>query len=214
MGATLVGGGATFRVWAPAASTVHVALDGAAGYVPSPADQLVKDPATGHWTGFFPGVVDGTRYRFFVVGTGAARLKRDPWARELQGSYPEYDCIVRDPGSYPWHDAEFRPPAFRDLVIYQFHIGVFSARNDVGQDIRPYRVAKFLDALERVEYLADLGVNAIQPLPVVEFHGPWSVGYNGPTSSLRRWTTASTPPTSGRICGASTLCWRTRAAHR
>jgi 1,4-alpha-glucan branching enzyme len=179
MGATLVDGGATFRVWAPAASAVHVALDDAAGYVPSPADELVKDPATGHWTGFFPGVVDGTRYRFYVVGTGAARLKRDPWARELQGSYPEYDGIVRDPGSYPWHDAEFRPPAFSDLVIYQFHIGVFSARNDAGQDIRPYRVAKFLDALERVEYLADLGINAIQPLPVVEFHGPWSVGYNG-----------------------------------
>jgi hypothetical protein len=105
MGATLVDGGATFRVWAPAASAVHVALDDAAGYVPSPADELVKDPATGHWTGFFPVVA--------------------------------------------------------------------------GQDIRPYRVAKFLDVLERVEYLADLGINAIQPLPVVEFHGPWSVGYNG-----------------------------------
>jgi len=29
------------------------------------------------------------------------------------------------------------------------------------------------------EYLADLGVNAVQPLPLVEFHGPWSLGYNG-----------------------------------
>jgi 1,4-alpha-glucan branching enzyme len=180
MGATLVDGGATFRVWAPGAVAVHVALDdAAANFVPSADTELRKDPASGHWTGFFPDVVDGTRYRFYVVGTGAAGLKRDPWARELQGSYPNYDCVVRDPGSYPWHDAGFRPPAFSDLVVYQFHIGVFSARDDRGNDLRPYRVARFLDAIDRVEYLADLGVNAIQPLPVVEFHGPWSVGYNG-----------------------------------
>src|SRR5215212_2911116 len=129
MGATLVDGGATFRVWAPGAVAVHVALDdAAANFVPSAATELRKDPASGHWTGFFPGVVDGTRYRFHLVGAGAAGLKRDPWARELQGSYPDYDCVVRDPGSYPWHDAGFRPPAFSDLVVYQFHIGVFSAR--------------------------------------------------------------------------------------
>jgi hypothetical protein len=54
---------------------------------------------------------------------------------------------------------------------YQFHVGVFSARDDAGQDTQPYRVATFLDALERVEYLADLGINAVQLLPVVEFHG-------------------------------------------
>ena len=149
------------------------------GYQPSPADELLKDPATGHWTGFLPGVGDGTVYRFHVSGGRTSGFKRDPMARELCGSYPEYRCVVRDPASYPWHDAGFLPPAFNDLVIYQFHVGVFSARDDAGQDIRPYRVATFLDALERVEYLADLGINAVQLLPVVEFHGPWSVGYNG-----------------------------------
>ncbi|WP_258868483.1 alpha amylase C-terminal domain-containing protein [Arthrobacter sp. RT-1] len=66
-----------------------------------------------------------------------------------------------------------------DLIVYQFHVGVFSALDQAGRDIRPYRVAKFLDALERIEYLADLGVTAIQPLPLVEFQGEWSLGYNG-----------------------------------
>lgn len=179
MGATLTGGGATFRVWAPGALHVYVTFDGG-GQAPSPSDELVKDPPTGHWTGFFPGVVDGAKYRYWVEGPGGKGLKRDPWARELEfGDFHDTDCIVRDPGSYPWHDGGFVAPAPADLVVYQFHVGVFSARGPNGQDRRPGRVAKFLDAMDRVEYLADLGVNAIQPLPLVEFRTPWSLGYNG-----------------------------------
>jgi len=179
MGANLIGDGATFRVWAPGAIRVYVAFDGG-GQAPPPSDELVKDAATGHWTGFFPGVVDGTRYRFWVEGPGNAGLKRDPWARELEfGDFHDTDCIVRDRDSYPWHDDGFVPPALRDLVVYQFHVGVFYARSADGGDRRPGRVAKFLDALDRVEYLADLGVNAVQPLPFVEFRTPWSLGYNG-----------------------------------
>jgi 1,4-alpha-glucan branching enzyme len=180
MGANLIGDGATFRVWAPRATHVYVALGGADDYQPQPQDELVKDPATGHWTGYFPGVVDGTKYRFFVVGPGGSGFKRDPWARELElYDYPDCDGIVRDPSSYPWHDRDFWPPAFNDLVVYQFHVGRFFARDGAGRDRRPGRVAKFLDALDRIEYLADLGVNALQPLPVVEFAGEWSLGYNG-----------------------------------
>jgi 1,4-alpha-glucan branching enzyme len=168
------------RLWSPAADHVYVALGGVAGYQPTRQDELVKDPATGHWTGFFPGVVDGTKYRFLVVGPGGSEFKRDPWARELElYGYPDCDGIVRDPDAYPWHDQGFEPPAFNDLVVYQFHVGRFYATDGQGRDRRPYRVAKFLDALHRIEYLADLGVNALQPLPVVEFQGEWSLGYNG-----------------------------------
>ena len=80
MGATLTDGGVTFRVWAPGALHVYVSFDGG-GQVPSPADELVKDQATGHWTGFFPGVADGAKYRYRVEGPGGKGLKRDPWAR-------------------------------------------------------------------------------------------------------------------------------------
>ena len=67
----------------------------------------------------------------------------------------------------------WRPPDFRDLVIYQFHIGTWYGPH------RERRVATFLDVLDRIEYLADLGVNAIEPLPVVEYSTPRSMGYNG-----------------------------------
>jgi 1,4-alpha-glucan branching enzyme len=177
MGATLVEGGATFRVWAPGADRVAVVLDGAAGG--RPAD-LVRTAGTGHWTGYLPGVADGTRYRYLVSGPGGSGLKRDPWARELElHGYPDCDCVVRATDSYPWHDSGFRPPAFDELIVYQLHVGRFFAQDAHGRDRRPYRVAKFLDVLDRVEYLADLGVTAVQPLPFVEFQGEWSLGYNG-----------------------------------
>jgi 1,4-alpha-glucan branching enzyme len=176
IGASLVGGGATFRIWAPAASSVHVAIDPSPAYQPTPADELVQG-GSGFWAGFIPGVVDGTAYQYFVVGPGGAGFKRDPRARELQFGGP--NCIVRDPAVFPWHDEGYRPPAFEDLIVYQFHVGVFYARDAEGRDRRAYRAAKLLDALDRVEYLVDLGVNAIQPLPLVEFHGEWSLGYNG-----------------------------------
>jgi 1,4-alpha-glucan branching enzyme len=105
-----------------------VAFDGG-GEIPSPANELVKDPATGRWTGFFPGVLDGARYRYWVEGPGGKGLKRHPWARELEfGNFHDTDCIVRDRNSYPWHDQGFVEPAPADLVVYQFHVGVFSAR--------------------------------------------------------------------------------------
>jgi 1,4-alpha-glucan branching enzyme len=180
MGADLVADGATFRVWAPGANHVYVVLGGASDYTPQPSDELVKDPATGDWTGFVPGVTDGTQYRFWVSGPAGSGLKRDPWARELElYGYPDCDGIVRQADLYPWHDAGFEAPAPSDLIVYQFHIGVFYARDDSGVDRRPGRVSKFLDAVDRIPYLQDLGVTAVQPLPFAEFQTPWSLGYNG-----------------------------------
>jgi len=180
MGADLIGGGVTMRFWAPAAEHVYVAFDGVDGYRPDPADELVKDPETGHWTGFFPGVEAGAKYRFLVRGPGGVGFKRDPRAHELElYGYPDCDALVVDHDAYPWHDGAFRTPEFADLIVYQLHIGVFHAADQDGRDLRPKRVAKLLDAVQQVPYLADLGVTAVQPLPVVEFQGEWSLGYNG-----------------------------------
>ena len=181
LGANLLAGGATFRTWAPAALEVYLALNHPSGtaYPKNPAELLVKD-AGGYWGGFFPGVKDGDLYRFYVVGHGSEGFKRDPYARELEmNGYPNCDCIVRDPASYQWNDAGFHAPYFEDLVVYQFHIGVFYAKDDTGKDIRPGHVCKILDVVDRIEYFADLGVNAIMPLPFQEYQTENSLGYNG-----------------------------------
>jgi 1,4-alpha-glucan branching enzyme len=174
MGSTLIGGGCIFRVWAPRANEVHV-LGDFNGWQSSDASLLEKND--GHWTGFFPGAQEGQNYKYFVNGPGSAGFKRDPYARELEKT--AWNCVIRDPRAYPWHDSEFKAPAFEDLIIYQFHVGVYYAVDDRGNDARAGRGARFLDVLDRVEYLVELGVTAVQPLPIVEFSTRFSQGYNG-----------------------------------
>jgi 1,4-alpha-glucan branching enzyme len=185
MGATLLAGGAAFRTWAPRASSVHLVSDElpasrTPGWLPDAKDLLVRQ-ADDTWTGFVPGLHDGSPYRFWVVGEAGGGFKRDPYARELGTSppFPDCDCLVRAADSYPWHDAGWRPSAFRDLIIYQLHIGTCYAVDAQGADARGRRPGKFLDLLGRIEYWHDLGITAIQPLPVQEYPTQFSLGYNG-----------------------------------
>src|SRR5207244_10477549 len=57
--------------------------------------------------------------------------------------------------------------------------GVYFAEDEQGHDLRPHRVWKFLDTAMRIEYWADLGINAVMPLPFHEFQTASSLGYNG-----------------------------------
>jgi 1,4-alpha-glucan branching enzyme len=184
MGANLVAGGATFRAWAPDARDVYVVLRDfdltrPSGWKPTASDRLVRNP-DGVWEGFVAGVRDGDPYRFWVAGESGQGYKRDPYARELElYGYPNCNCLVRDPAAYGWRCADFTPPKFHELILYQLHIGVYSSRDAAGRDNRRGRVAKFFDVLDRLPHLVSLGVNAIQPLPVVEWQGEHSKGYNG-----------------------------------
>jgi len=132
MGATLVSGGATFKVWAPLAEGVYLngQFAGVANWSTDtdPGLLLSKDSA-GYWTGFLAGVDNGDLYKYYVVGAGSVGYKRDPYARELTSSatFPfGVNCIVRSPDSYPWHDQSFVTPDYSNLIIYQLHIGVFA----------------------------------------------------------------------------------------
>src|SRR3954470_15746855 len=215
-GAHLVPGGATFKVWAPGALAVYLVWrrpDEPETVAQRPAEgfRLVRDEA-GFWTGFFPGVTESSLYRFWTVGPGGEGFKRDPRARELElGGYPEVDCVVRGPNEYPWHDEDFRPPAFNDLILYQLHIGVFYAASGDGQDIRHGRVSKFLDVLGRLEYLVELGVNAIQPLPVVEWQGCSAAATTIRIFSRRKPTIAFLLKSSAPTSSGSTICCARKA---
>ena len=188
MGANLIADGATFRVWAPNdAIEVYIRISDSPKFIDGPddhwqpvAEQRLRRNSDGSWTGFVRGVRDGDFYRFYIANRDAQPYKRDPYARELEFyGYPECDCIVRDPNVYPWHDQHFRTPPFNDLVIYELHVGMFYGVDGNGNDARPIRVGKFLDVLDQIPHLVALGINAIEPLPIVEFQGPHSLGYNG-----------------------------------
>jgi len=181
MGGNLLssGEGATFRVWAPAAREVSVFWDYTktiAGDWHNNKAAKLQQTGNGYWGGFIPDLKAGDRYMYYVVGPvgGTEGLKRDPYARDLTDDpmWPECQCLLVDPTNFPWHDQGFHPPAFHNLIIYQLHIGVWyipKGRNN----------GTFLDVVEKLPYLKSLGINAIQPLPIVEFSGTYSLGYNG-----------------------------------
>ncbi|MEO8592939.1 MAG: alpha amylase C-terminal domain-containing protein [Candidatus Solibacter sp.] len=174
LGANPVGGGATFRLWAPRASAVY--LHGTFNGIPFDKltdDRLLNQDAGGFWTGFQDGARDGSPYKFWVVGPGSSGYKRDPYARELDPKgFPDCNSIVRDPSVYPWHDDGFRTPDFSEVVIYQVHIGTFAIP-------KPGTSSTFLDVAEQVKYLADLGCNMLQPLPIDEQENNPGMGYEG-----------------------------------
>lgn len=169
MGANLLADGATFRVWAPHAHSVHVIGD-FNGRQRNDASLLTRDDH-GHWRGFVAGVRDRHRYLFYVVGDGGEGPKRDPFARELQTPFPS-DCVIRE-SDFPWHETGYVTPQFHNFVIYQLHVGTFFTPN------LPHKGGTFLDVARKIPHLAELGVTAIQLLPIQEFQTQFSLGYNG-----------------------------------
>ena len=167
--------GVTAKVWAPNASQVYFngAFNGLNSFVKDQDKKLLLQKRGEFWTGFLPGGKPADTYQFYVVGDDGGGFKRDPYARELtlHPAFPQCHCVVRDPDSFPWHDQGFRPPAFNDMIVYQLHIGAYSRRPG-------NLMSTFLDVVEKVEYLAKLGANVIQPLPVTEFEATPGLGYD------------------------------------
>ena len=137
-------------------------------------DRLLSKDTGGYWTGFQAGAADGDSYRFWVTGTGTSGNKRDPYAAELGPACAFPDCfgILRPTSEYPWHDAGFRTPDFSDIVIYQAHIGTYAITT-------PGVSSNFLDVAGKVPYLAALGINMLQPLPMDEQEANPGMGYGG-----------------------------------
>ena len=168
MGANLVADGATFRVWGGGAQEVHI-LGDFIGWSHTQSTRLLP-AGNGHWWGFVRGAKDRDKYKFWVIGEAGGDFKRDPYARELEWS--SGDCIIRS-RAFPWHDTGFVTPRFENFLIYQLHVGVYSTPR------WPPHPGTFLDVAEKLPYLSDLGISAIQLLPIQEFPSRFSLGYNG-----------------------------------
>jgi len=172
MGGALVDGGATFRIWAPRANAVYVS--GNFNNWAKEEGFKLTPIGFGQWAGFVPDLKDGDQYLFFIDGQARKDFKRDPRAPELtiQPAFPESNCVLRDPSQFPWHQTGYRPPPFHKLMVYQLHVGTFFLNANA-------RNGNFLDVALQLPYLASLGVNAIEPLPVAEAANYPTLGYNG-----------------------------------
>lgn len=156
----LEGGRIRFRLWAPMANRVDVLLeesDGGAVTLPMDAGEA----------GWYELTTDRTRvgdlYRYQI--DGSAKVP-DPASRfNPQGVHGPSQVL--EPGQFVWNDRNWRGLPWEEAVIYQLHVGAFTPEGT------------FSAIKERLDYLVELGVTAIQLLPVGAFAGARNWGYDG-----------------------------------
>lgn len=167
MGAILHPEGATFRVWAPHADGVAVVGSFNAW---DPKRHPMASEGGGYWSLDISGVGAKDEYRF-LLDTPAGELSRiDPYAREVTSSIG--NSVVHDP-RFDWEGDAFVMPPWNELVIYEMHVGTFHDKSP-GDDAP----ADFSSIAGRFGHLKALGVNAIEVMPIAEFAGDRSWGYN------------------------------------
>ena len=158
IGAWIDGRGVRFRVWAPASREVSVRI------ATPPARTVTLDPEIGGWfAGFVDDVSAGARYRFELDGT---HVWPDPASRWQPDGVHGPSAVV-DPGEYRWHSGAWTPPPLEALVIYELHVGTFTPQGT------------FASAAGRLGQLAELGVTAVELMPVSAFPGTRNWGYDG-----------------------------------
>lgn len=166
MGATLLDNGVLFRVWAPHASAVSVVGD--FNSWDATTDEMAPE-GNGNWSAAVKGAKAGDEYKFALDTPAGTLLRIDPYAREVTGSAG--NAVVLNP-DFAWNDANFSAPPLNEMVIYELHVGTFS--DELGTD----GAGQFASMSHRLGYLKSLGINAIQIMPVAEFAGERSWGYN------------------------------------
>ncbi len=146
-----------FSVWAPRRTQVTVRVDGKDYAMSGPTDR-------GFWKMDVEEAGHGCDYAFL--------LDDDPKAYPDPRSFWQPKGVhdfsrVLDHGKFNWTDERFRPVPLPSAILYEMHLGTFTEGGT------------FDSAIERLEYLCDLGVTHIELLPISAFEGRWSWGYDG-----------------------------------
>jgi malto-oligosyltrehalose trehalohydrolase len=154
-GAAVTDSGVRFRLWAPAADTVELCLEG--GVLPLPA-------TGGGWFELHTGQASaGSRYHYRIDGQlqvpdPASRFNPD----DVHGA-----SEVIDPAAFDWQDDAWYGRPWHEAVIYELHVGSFSPQGG------------FAGVEEKLDHLVSLGVTAIELMPVADFPGQRNWGYDG-----------------------------------
>src|SRR5262249_36396683 len=151
--------GVNFRLWAPAAGRVDLRLAAGGRKVTLPMPR-----GESGWHSLRTAEAGaGTSYRF-VVDTATA--VPDPASR-FQPEDVHGPSEVIDPAAYEWRDGDWRGRPWHETVLYELHVGTFSPEGT------------YVGAARKLDYLASLGVTAIELMPLAEAPGARNWGYDG-----------------------------------
>jgi len=162
-------GSVHFAVWAPNAAAVSVRIHGG----PAAGEHELErgEEPRGLWAGTVADVGAGADYTLLLRSNGKGRKGEtrevpDPVSRwQPQGVHGPSRVV--DPHAFDWSDGDWRGVSMAELVIYELHVGTFTAEGT------------FESAIPRLRALRELGVTAIEIMPVAEFPGGRNWGYDG-----------------------------------
>lgn len=143
---------AQFRLWAPAQTEVSLVIAG--------RQPLQMASAADGWFETKAECKAGTKYHY-VLQDGTA--VPDPVSRGQCGDV-HGESIVVDPRSYRWRETNWRGRPWHEAVIYELHVGAYGG---------------FSGVVRELSRLADLGITAIELMPIAEFPGARNWGYDG-----------------------------------
>lgn len=145
-----------FCVWAPATQQVSVWLPDQDRLVP------MSPRSGGYHVAEIEGAGIGDRYLFRL---GNQTNRPDPASRyQPEGVHGPSQIVSRD---FEWNDQSWPGVSTQDMIIYELHVGTFTADGTC------------LAAIDRLDQLIELGVNTIELMPVAEAPGKWNWGYDG-----------------------------------
>ncbi|BDE05428.1 malto-oligosyltrehalose trehalohydrolase [Vulcanimicrobium alpinum] len=155
-GAELRGDGVRFSLWAPSRSEVRVDVDG--------AEHALDAAGDGWFRGDVPHARARSRYRFAFDGSG---LRVPDPASRFQPDGVHGASQVVDPRAYRWRTEGWCGRPWHESVVYELHVGTFTPEGT-------YR-----GAIARLDALVDLGITAIELMPLAQPAGDRNWGYDG-----------------------------------
>ena len=152
--------GVSFRVWAPNAQAVSLIGDFNNWTL---YQTMMANEGSGNWSVSLNNASVGDEYKFVFINEGTQYQRNDARAFDVTNSIG--NSVVYDPKAYLWETTDYQRPNWNDMVIYELHLGTFSG--------------SIIQAINKLDYLQELGINAIEIMPLWEFAGDTSWGYNG-----------------------------------
>ncbi len=193
LGATVRAGGVDFAVYAKQATGLDLLLFRSPDD-PGPARVITLDPRTnrtaGYWHVRVAGIGPGQVYAYMARGPwdpahglrfDQDRVLLDPYGRAVAipsgyrrngpGDRPAIasamKSVVIDPGLYDWEGDRPLGHSLRDTIIYEAHVAGFTAHPNA--DVAPERRGTYAGFIDKIPYLVDLGITAVELLPVFAF---------------------------------------------
>jgi isoamylase len=204
LGATVISGGVNFSVFSKGSTAAQLLLfDSPDAAKPSRVIDLepLSNRTYHYWHVFVPEISAGQVYAYRVSGPfepaqgfrfDAQKVLLDPYGKAVASPPGHTRATARQPGdnaatalrsvvvdsaAYDWEGDEWPGRSFAETIIYEMHVGGFT--RDQNSGVAPEKRGTYAGLIEKIPYLQQLGISAVELLPVYAFDeedGPTGLG--------------------------------------